>query len=88
MARVAFVLAEDFEDSEFTHPYDAVRDAGHDAVVIGTEQGQKLTGKRGDATVATDTTTDHVTVDEFDALVRRLLARQAATRRRRGAFHP
>ena len=69
MARVAFVLAEDFEDSEFTHPYDAVREAGHDAVVIGTEQDEKLTGKRGDATIATDTTTDHVTVDEFDALV-------------------
>lgn len=69
MARIAFVLAEDFEDSEFTHPFDALRDAGHDTVVIGTEEGEKLTGKRGDATVVVDTTTDHVTVDEFDALV-------------------
>lgn len=69
MARVAFVLAEDFEDSEFTHPYDAVREAGHDTAVIGTEADTKLTGKRGDATIATETTPDHVTVDEFDALV-------------------
>lgn len=69
MARIAFVLADDFEDREFTHPYDAVRQAGHDAIVIGTEEGSKLVGKRGDATIATDTTTDHVTVDEFDALV-------------------
>ncbi len=69
MARIAFLLAEDFEDSEFTHPRDAVTDAGHDAVVIGTEEDTTLTGKRGDATVTTDTTTDHVTVDEFDALV-------------------
>lgn len=69
MARIAFVLAGDFEDAEFTHPYDAANGAGHDTVVIGTEAGTKLTGKRGDATIGVDTTVDEVRVDDFDALV-------------------
>ena len=69
MARIAFVLAADFEDVEFTHPYDAAKEAGHDPVVIGTEAGEKLTGKKGEATTEVDTTVDKVTVDEFDALV-------------------
>lgn len=69
VARIAFVLAEDFEDAEFTHPYDAARDAGHDPVVVGTEADATLSGKRGDASIDVDTTVDRVTIDEFDALV-------------------
>lgn len=69
MARIAFVLAEDFEDVEFTHPHDAANDAGHDTVVVGTDADGKLSGKRDEATVAVDTAVDRVTVDEFDALV-------------------
>ena len=33
MARVALILDELFEDSEFQVPYDRVRDAGHEAVI-------------------------------------------------------
>ena len=33
--RIACVLAEGFEDSEFKKPYDAFRDAGHEVIVIG-----------------------------------------------------
>ena len=69
MARIAFVLAGDFEDVEFTHPYDAANGAGHETVVIGTEAGQELTGKQDDAAITTDTSVDQVSVDEFDALV-------------------
>ena len=47
MAKVAFVLADDFEDSEFKVPYDRIRDAGHDVTVIGTEAGKKVKGKKG-----------------------------------------
>ena len=38
MARVAFILDELFEDSEFQVPYDRVRDAGHEAVIVGLER--------------------------------------------------
>jgi putative intracellular protease/amidase len=29
MARIAFVVGEDFEESELRIPYDALREAGH-----------------------------------------------------------
>lgn len=69
MAKVAFVLANDFEDSEFKTPYDRLRDAGHEVTIIGTEAGKELTGKRGDVTTTTDATTTDVDPADFDALV-------------------
>ncbi|MBW3664874.1 MAG: type 1 glutamine amidotransferase [Actinobacteria bacterium] len=69
MAKVAFVLETDFEDVEFEGPYDGVREAGHDAVIVGTEAGKQLTGKRGDVTVTVEKTPGQVHVDDFDALV-------------------
>jgi len=45
--RIACVLAEGFEDSEFKKPYDAFRDAGHEVVVIGKKKGEKIEGKQG-----------------------------------------
>ena len=68
MAHVAFVLADDFEDSEFQVPYDRIREAGHDVTVVGTEQG-KVTGKKGSVTQAIDATPGDVSADAFDALV-------------------
>lgn len=69
MARIAFVLADDFEDPEFQVPHDRLKDAGHDLVVIGTERGATLTGKQGESTATVDATTDEVDPSEFDALV-------------------
>ena len=68
MARVAFILDELFEDSEFQVPYDRVRDAGHEAVIVGLEAGKKVTGKNG-APVTIERGIDQVSADEFDALV-------------------
>ena len=67
--QIAFVLENDFEDVEFTRPYDDLRDAGHETTVIGTEAGKELTGKKGDASVTTGAAIDQVSVDDFDALV-------------------
>ena len=69
MAKVAFVIEADFEDVEFEGPYDGVIEAGHDAVIVGTEAGKELTGKRGDVTVTVEKTPGQVHVDDFDALV-------------------
>src|SRR6266536_2624507 len=68
MARVAFILDEMFEDSEFQVPYDRVRDAGHEAVIVGLQAGKQVTGKNG-APVTTERGIDQVRADEFDALV-------------------
>jgi deglycase len=69
MAKVAFIMDEMFEDSEFKVPYERVKQAGHEPLVIGLEKGKKLTGKKGDETVVTEASIDDVSPDQFDALV-------------------
>jgi protease I len=68
MARVAFILDNVFEDSEFKVPYDRVREAGHEAVVVGLAAGKEITGKNG-TKITTERGIDEVDPDEFDALV-------------------
>jgi protease I len=69
MAKVAFLMDEMFEDSEFRIPYERVKEAGHEAVVVGLEADKKLEGKKGDETVTTDAAIDEVSADGFDAVV-------------------
>lgn len=69
MARVAFILDELFEDSEFRVPYDRLRSAGHEVVIIGREAKKSIHGKRGEETVTTDASVREVSADDFDALV-------------------
>jgi len=69
VARVAFIIDEMFEDSEFRVPYDRVKESGHEAVIIGLEQNKKLAGKKGKETITTEVGIDSVSPDEFDALV-------------------
>lgn len=38
MAKVAFLVASDFEDSEMRNPYEAIKEAGHETVIIGIEK--------------------------------------------------
>lgn len=67
--RVAFIMDEMFEDSEFRVPYDRVTEAGHEPVIVGLEPGKKVSGKKGDETVTIDKSIDEVSPEEFDALV-------------------
>jgi protease I len=69
MARVAFTVDEMFEDSEFRVPYDRLRKAGHEVVIIGREAGKQLQGKKGKETIKTERSIGEVSADEFDALV-------------------
>jgi protease I len=69
MAHVAFVLDDDFEDSEFKVPYDRLIDAGHEVVVVGKERDAKVTGKKGQVTQAIAATPEQVVVNDLDALV-------------------
>ena len=66
--RIACVLAEGFEDSEFKKPYDAFRDAGHDVTIIGKKKGEKITGKNGKEKAKADLAIDEADADEFHAL--------------------
>lgn len=67
MARIAVVLADDFEDRELESPREALADAGHVVDLIGTDTGT-VVGKRG-LKVALDRAIDEVVADEYDALV-------------------
>lgn len=69
MARVAFVVGEDFEDSELRVPLDCLQEAGHKAVLVGAKAGQELHGKKGKETVRTEQAAVQLDAADFDAVV-------------------
>lgn len=68
MAKIAFLLDDKYEDSEFRDPYDAVTGAGHEAVVLGLEKGKHVSGKKGDSTTI-EAGPEAAVVGDFDAVV-------------------
>jgi protease I len=66
--RIACVLSEGFEDSEFRVPYDKFKGAGHEVVVVGMKKGEKLTGKNGKESTTADASIDEARPDSFNAL--------------------
>ncbi len=66
--KVACVLANGFEDSEFKQPYDALREAGHDVTIVGIQADQELKGDKGRETATVEKAFSDVTPAQFDAL--------------------
>lgn len=66
--KVAVVMTNLFEDSEFTSPAEAFKEAGHEVIVIEKEKGKTLEGKRGEK-VTVDAAIDDVKPEDFDALL-------------------
>jgi protease I len=62
-------MDEMFEDSEFTVPYQRVKELGHQPVIVGLESGKKIKGKKGKETVTTEASIEDVSANEFDAVV-------------------
>jgi len=69
MAKIAFVLGDDFEDSEFKVPYDRIREAGHKVTVVGAKANKEVKGKKGKETFTPEAGPGDVNADQFDALV-------------------
>jgi protease I len=69
VAKVAFIIDNLFEDSEFRVPFESVKEAGYEPVIIGLEAGKKLEGKKGKETVASDVSIDDVSASDFAGLV-------------------
>lgn len=69
MARIAAPLADDFEDVELTEPTARLREAGHEAVIIGSAAGKSVKGKRGKAAVEVDVAAKDASASDFDALL-------------------
>lgn len=69
MAKVAFLLASGFEDSEMKNPYDAVKEAGHEAIIVGLEKGAQCDGKKGTVSYTADLGASEAKAKEFDAVI-------------------
>ncbi|QJC53884.1 type 1 glutamine amidotransferase [Paenibacillus albicereus] len=69
MAKVAFLLGPQFEDSEMQAPYEAIRAEGHETVIIGLKAGEKLEGKQGKASYTTELGIADAKPEQFDAAV-------------------
>ena len=67
--KIAVLITDDFEDSEFTSPAEAFKLAGHQVVTIEKQAGKTVKGKQGEAEVAIDKAIDDVTPAQFDALL-------------------
>lgn len=69
MARIAFVVGEDFEDSEFKVPFDELRAAGHDVEVLGAKAGETMKGKKGTEEIAIQAATSERDATSYDVVV-------------------
>lgn len=68
-ARVACIIDDGFEDSEFRVPFDRLKNAGAQITLIGKKAGAELSGKKGKEKVRTDKAIDQVAVNDFDLLL-------------------
>jgi protease I len=69
MTKIALVLGQGYEDSEFRVPYDRLRAAGLDVDIIGPRAGEVLAGEKGREKVKADLGIDKAKPDDYDALV-------------------
>ena len=70
MARkIAALLTDMFEDSEYTEPVKAFEDKGHIVVNVGLEAGKTVKGKKKGTEVKIDKAVDTAGIEEFDALL-------------------
>jgi len=69
MARIAMLVGEGYEDSEFQTPYNRMQNAGHEVIVIGVEKGAIVHDKLGTSQVEVEYVADEIQVDDIDAVI-------------------
>lgn len=69
MSKIAAIIADMFEDVEFTKPSEEFQKAGHEIITVGLEKGITVKGKKEGTQIKIDRALNEVTVDEFDALL-------------------
>jgi protease I len=69
MARVAVIITDDFEDSEYTKPARAFEERGHQLIHVGVEAGSTVKGKKEGTPVRIDRGVQEARVEDFDALL-------------------
>lgn len=69
MSKIAILIDQMFEDSEFRVPYDRLRAAGNEVDVVGIEPGREVTGKSGKERIRIEKAVRDVSERDYDALV-------------------
>ncbi len=69
MAKILFIVGEGFEDSEFIEPFDRLKQAGHEIDIMGSQPGEEVRGKRGQAVAHIGVAARCSYPDHYDALV-------------------
>ncbi len=69
MKKIAVVIADMFEDVEYTKPAEAFKKAGHELVHVGLKSGATVKGKKAGTPVKVEKTAKEVKVADFDALL-------------------
>jgi protease I len=69
MSKVAVVITDMFEDSEYSQPAEAFKKAGHELVHVGLKSGVTVKGEKQGTPVKIDKTAKEVKVADFDALL-------------------
>lgn len=66
--RIAVVVTDHFEDSEYSDPVQAFQEKGHNITVIEMEKGKTVKGKQGQSEATIDESIADVSPEDFDAL--------------------
>ena len=69
MSRIAVIIDNLFEDSEYTNPANAFTEKGHELIHVGLEAGKTVKGKKEGTPVVIDKNVESVGVDDFEALL-------------------
>ncbi len=69
MAKIAIIISELFEDSEYLEPAAAFKDAGHQLVNVGLKAGVIVHGKKKATPVVIDCAVAEVSAGDFEALL-------------------
>lgn len=67
--RVAILVEQKFEDSEFQIPYQALKQTDAEVVVLGARMNDEYHGKKGKFSVTPDGTTTEAKAESFDAVI-------------------
>lgn len=69
MSKIAVIIGDHFEDSEYSKPAEALKKAGHELVHVGLKARQVVKGKEKETPVKIDKAAKDVSVGDFDALL-------------------
>ncbi len=69
MSKIAVIITDQFEDSEYSKPAAGFKKAGHELVHIGLKAGETVRGKKEATPVTIDKAIKDVKPDAFDALL-------------------